>query len=305
MIETLESRNLFSAAPTAVLGVNGTLTVTGTKNYDRIAVDISAKYAVAAGGVTSGTLTGYTVKDKDKVLGTFAAADVKKIVINALGGSDRVTGPGLSGVAGTYGASTVTTGDVPSSGLTSTDHVTTVGAATTNAAGQTSYTVTDADVAGVKTYRLVTIDQSGDTTSVPVATVTSASTAALLAGQVAPTETNGGAGNDRITGGFGDDSISGGTGNDSLVDHYGSNVVNGNAGNDTIDVLEGNQYHGKSGYVVTRGLLTGGTADSVTGGAGHDRVFANSDDVLQDKFESEAFTYGTDADGNATFKFNA
>lgn len=117
---------------------------------------------------------------------------------------------------------------------------------------------------------------------------------------------DGGAGNDRIvvdndvfqamyiTGGAGNDYIVGGRGNDVIVDNYGSNYINGGRGDDTI-IANGLDYDANSRQVAPGGLqshiangaidgnvLVGGAgADYIEGGRGNDLIAGGSgNDVI-------------------------
>lgn len=108
----------------------------------------------------------------------------------------------------------------------------------------------------------------------------------------------------RLTGGAGDDYIIAGSGNDIIIDNYGANHINGGAGNDVIlahgtdltddqgntleggegnDYLEGGKGHdtlsGGAGYDVLYGL---GGNDKLLGGEGNDYLDGGEgDDLLE------------------------
>ncbi|MBQ7567738.1 hypothetical protein IJT17_02935 [bacterium] len=111
---------------------------------------------------------------------------------------------------------------------------------------------------------------------------------------------DGGAGNDtitvdervtnslRITGGAGDDYIIAGSGNDLIFDNYGSNVINGGAGDDII-VAHGLDVGPRDGYInrleggAGNDYLEGGNGkDHLSGGEGNDTLYGlGGDDVLE------------------------
>jgi Ca2+-binding RTX toxin-like protein len=79
-VEMIERRTLLSA----VLGSDGTLTITGTNNADSISIDVTAAEVSpirTAGGVTVTGNVGF---------GNFFIPAVKRVVINALGGDDQI-----------------------------------------------------------------------------------------------------------------------------------------------------------------------------------------------------------------------
>jgi Ca2+-binding RTX toxin-like protein len=91
------------------------------------------------------------------------------------------------------------------------------------------------------------------------------------------TRVNGGAGNDAITTGGGDDAVFGGAGDDSVDTGHGQDFLSGEAGRDLLAGGSGNDtLHGGDGRDTLLGmtghdLLDGGDArDSVVGGSGRD-----------------------------------
>lgn len=81
---------------------------------------------------------------------------------------------------------------------------------------------------------------------------------------------DGGAGDDTITTGAGDDIVDGGVGNDTIKTGDGSDDVFGNSGDDSIDAGAGNDVvYGGDGNDT---LLGGAGADYLEGGAGNDRI---------------------------------
>ena len=114
---------------------------------------------------------------------------------------------------------------------------------------------------------------------------------------------NGGAGDDVLISGGGDDTLNGGDGRDVLVADGGDDTVNGGAGNDALsggggkDTLNGDSgsdaLSGGSGDDTLNGddgrdLLDGGRgADLLNGGAGNDVIFA-VDSSDKDKIDGGA-----------------
>lgn len=82
---------------------------------------------------------------------------------------------------------------------------------------------------------------------------------------------NGGAGNDVIRTGAGDDKVFGGTGNDTILGRAGNDEIEGQSGIDTLK--------GQAGNDTIRG---GSEGDSITGGTGNDDIFggAGIDNIL-------------------------
>jgi len=180
MIENLEDRRLLSATLTS-----GLLTVTGTAKNDRIAL------------TTKGTdLTVQVGKTKT----TFKTADVKSLVVKALGGNDLID------LAKSPVGATVDAGD-------GNDVVLGTALADVVTAGKGN----DYVFAGAGNDSLV----GGDGNDV------------LLAAAGNDTVT-GGAGNDLISGGAGNDSLHGDAGNDLLLGDAGDDQLFGDAGNDRI-----------------------------------------------------------------------
>lgn len=82
---------------------------------------------------------------------------------------------------------------------------------------------------------------------------------------IAPTQVFGGAGNDRIVTGGGNDQIDGGAGNDTVIAGAGNDLIYGQAGNDFLSGGAGNDR------------LLGGIGTNVqVGDAGNDSLFAGS-----------------------------
>jgi len=114
---------------------------------------------------------------------------------------------------------------------------------------------------------------------------------------------DGGAGNDQLTAGEGDDTLSGGDGNDAMNAGNGANIISGGDGNDNIhggkdadsidggtgdDRLDGNGYtvlavgntgNGKtfSTTLSTTANPNGSAIDTIVGGAGNDTFYSGDD----------------------------
>jgi Ca2+-binding RTX toxin-like protein len=98
----------------------------------------------------------------------------------------------------------------------------------------------------------------------------------------------GGAGNDAITTGFGDDTINGGAGNDTIIAGGGANVVDGGNGEDVITVTAASTVDGGAG----RDHITGSSgSDVLSGGAGGDILSggAGGNDTLSGGADSDIF----------------
>ncbi len=80
-----------------------------------------------------------------------------------------------------------------------------------------------------------------------------------------PVIVDGGAGDDTLRTGLGDDLLRGGEGNDSLSSWGGNNVLVGGIGNDSLRVLGGHNI-----------LIGGGGQDMIVGGLGDDLFIAGS-----------------------------
>lgn len=103
----------------------------------------------------------------------------------------------------------------------------------------------------------------------------------------------GGAADDGITTGAGDDTISGGDGNDNIHADSGANSVDGGNGEDTITVSAASTVDGGAGRDEIKGS-TG--ADVLRGGAGSDIIYANGgDDVLTGGADSDIFVVNSNA----------
>ena len=98
-------------------------------------------------------------------------------------------------------------------------------------------------------------------------------------------------GNDRMAGGTGDDGQDGGPGNDTIYANLGADVSVGGDGNDTLWALAradvtgpgdmvGDTLDGGNGDDVLR--TRDGEADKVTCGAGNDKAFLDTADVITD-----------------------
>src|SRR5205823_2301903 len=89
-----------------------------------------------------------------------------------------------------------------------------------------------------------------------------------------PVSMDGGAGNDRLYGGDGNDTLSGGAGNDDVRGHAGADVLDGGDGNDTVNGYSGADIlHGGAGDdSLAPDAYEDPSADVVDGGPGVDTV---------------------------------
>lgn len=112
-------------------------------------------------------------------------------------------------------------------------------------------------------------------------------------------ELYGGAGNDKITGNSGDDSLLGGDGNDILKGLAGNDNLQGGDGNDTLDGGAGNDYlYGGDGNDILKGgagndFLVGNDGnDTLDGGAGNDTLYGGSGkDILKGGAGADEFSF--------------
>ena len=81
-----------------------------------------------------------------------------------------------------------------------------------------------------------------------------------------PLTITGGAGHDRLVGGFGPDSIHGGAGFDTMIGHDGADYLDGESGDDTLQGGNGNDT-----------VLGGAGRDVLLGGAGNDKLSGGDD----------------------------
>jgi Ca2+-binding RTX toxin-like protein len=93
-----------------------------------------------------------------------------------------------------------------------------------------------------------------------------------------PFEVYGGAGNDTITGGTGDDILDGGLGNDKIYGGGGNDILRGGGGNDYLDGGAGDDL--LLGGDGADQLLGGAGRDVLLGGAGVDKLSGQQDDDL-------------------------
>jgi Ca2+-binding RTX toxin-like protein len=127
----------------------------------------------------------------------------------------------------------------------------------------------------------------------------------------------GGAGNDTLRGGGGEDSLLGGEGNDLLTTTFGLSTLDGGAGNDTLIVTGEGQHRligGDGNDVLRANAVVAGTVN-FEGGAGNDRMYlgANSsvvnggdgDDLIVAASHREAFFSAVGGNGNDRFDLRA
>jgi Ca2+-binding RTX toxin-like protein len=91
-------------------------------------------------------------------------------------------------------------------------------------------------------------------------------------------ELNGGAGNDHLTGGSGNDLLIGGAGNDHLNGGSGDDLLRGNQGNDKLQGGDGNDI--LVGDAGNDHLIGGAGRDLLIGGAGNDNLDGGADDDI-------------------------
>jgi Hemolysin-type calcium-binding repeat (2 copies). len=108
---------------------------------------------------------------------------------------------------------------------------------------------------------------------------------------------SGGAGDDVITAGSGNNSISGGDGNDTITAGDGNNTISGGDGNDHITVGNGDNYisGGPGNDIIITGngnniIDTGTGHDSVHTGSGNDAIFVGTDLTADDTINGGAGT---------------
>jgi len=91
-------------------------------------------------------------------------------------------------------------------------------------------------------------------------------------------ELNGGAGNDHIFGGSGNDLLIGGAGNDHLNGGAGNDILHGDQGNDKLEGGDGNDI--LVGGAGNDHLIGGAGLDMLIGGAGNDNLDGGADDDI-------------------------
>ncbi len=123
---------------------------------------------------------------------------------------------------------------------------------------------------------------------------------------------NGGAGNDKIYGSDGNDTINGEAGNDSLYGGDGNDTLNGGAGADLLygeagnDVLNGGSDNDKLyGGDGNDTLIGGAGTDTLDGGNGDDTFILNSTDDVNDVLKGGAGTDRVVADDDGDFAFKS
>ncbi|ORF02841.1 calcium-binding protein [Snodgrassella alvi] len=110
----------------------------------------------------------------------------------------------------------------------------------------------------------------------------------ILWGGVGDNILNGGEGNDTLCGGAGDDILNGDEGNDTLNGNDGNDILNGDEGNDTLwggagdDILNGDEGNDTLNGGTENDILNGGAGDDIlNGGAGDDILNGGvGDDIL-------------------------
>jgi hypothetical protein len=133
------------------------------------------------------------------------------------------------------------------------------------------YTIKDIlDVVGAINSGRYTVGEIADIYNVPEETVQ---------GYVdnSPSTVTGGAGDDTLNGGAGDDTVTGGGGNDTLNGGAGNDTVTGGGGNDTLNGGAGNDTVNGGGNNTVTGGGGGGGNDTVTGGGGNDTVIGGGE----------------------------
>ncbi len=233
---------------------------------------------VALGDATSLRIDGTNKNDRLSLDFTrMIAPNLTEIVVNGLGGADRIT---LNGMNRSYAGSIVIDGGagndslIVSSGITQGVQLLGGDGSDTLNGGSGNDTLDGGggrdDLRGNVGNDLIRGGDDNDT----------------LNGGAGDDTIGGGAGNDRINGGTGNDALAGGDGNDSIYGDSGNDTLLGEAGNDLL--------RGDAG----KDLLLGGDGDdNIYGGADADTVFGGSGRNLVRGSRSEivaAFTFSAD-----------
>ncbi len=225
------SQLALSLPPVAFLDAVGRLNVRGSNQNDTIQIEPGAAGRV---NVRIGNLTPIS----------FAKNEFDLVVVDALGGNDRitVTATGIStSILGGTGNDSITGG----SGRDTID------------GGDGNDTILGGS--GGDTVNVLSGGNGDDS----------------ITGGQGNDVLDGNAGNDSLNGSGGDDSIFGNDGNDTISGNDGGDTINGNNGNDSIDGNDGNDHlNGNSG----NDTLDGGFGSDVSdGGADDDRLLSNGE----------------------------
>jgi hypothetical protein len=135
------------------------------------------------------------------------------------------------------------------------------------------YTIKDIlDVVGAINSGRYTVGEIADIYNVPEETVQGYvdNSPSTVTGGAGDDTLNGGAGDDTVTGGGGNDTLNGGAGNDTVTGGGGNDTLNGGAGNDTVNGGGNNTVTGGGGGGGNDTVTSGGGNDTVTGGGEND-----------------------------------
>jgi Ca2+-binding RTX toxin-like protein len=271
--EVLESRQLL----TAVLGSDGLLTVTGTKNFDDIVISREG-----AQGQT--LMVSEKHKGESPTTTSFNYAAVKRIVVNLGAGSDRFIFDDTDDVSAQPRSINGGAGDDMLSGGRAADAIN-GGPGNDTLSGRQG----NDSLSGNDGEDLISGGPGNDTAD-------GGNDNDFVQGDAGNDTLRGGLGDDFVFGVGGDDSLFGDDGNDSLEGCDGDDELFGGDGNDVLDGLFGSDLlHGENGDDILSGNFGNdgpdlpGDDDSLFGDAGNDDFDPNdSSSEVKDRTAADA-----------------
>lgn len=144
--------------------------------------------------------------------------------------------------------------------------------------------VKDVQVNGGKGNDDIEIDDSNGSVTTPATLAGGAGNDTLVAG-AGDDELDGGKGSDSLVGGSGDDDLNGDAGDDTLVGGTGSDTMNGGQGDDSLEGGGGNdEMNGDQGDDT---LQAGSGHDQMHGGDGHNTFETNDPSEVEDQHSGD------------------